>query len=324
MSLSTVRTPIQKADGSFERIAEREAGLQRRLSARQLAMIAIGGAIGTGLFLGSGFAIGLAGPAVLVSYAIGGLITLLVMGCMAEMTVAHPTTGSFGAWAEFYISPLAGFLLRAAYWAGVVLALGTEVSAVSVYMRFWFPAVPGFVWIAGFAALLVAVNATSVRFFGVVEYGFSALKIGAICGFLALGGFVVVHAMRGVDPGIGLRNYTAFGGFMPRGLWGTWVAVLVSLFSYFSIEMIAIAAGEAEDPKRAITHAFRATMLRLAVFYLATLALVLAIVPWTITAAGAAQSPFVTVMQRTHLPAAAGVTNLVILVAALSAMNSQL
>lgn len=303
---------------------EREGGLKRQLSARQLSMIAIGGAIGTGLFLGSGFAIGLAGPAVLISYAIGGLITLLVMGCMAEMTVAHPTTGSFGAWAEFYISPLAGFWLRAAYWAGVVLALGTEVSAVAVYMRYWFPAVPGFLWIIGFAAMLVAVNATSVRFFGLVEYGFSALKVGAICAFLLLGGFLVVHATHGADPSIGLQNYRAFGGFMPKGLWGMWVAVLVSLFSYFSIEMIAIAAGEAEDPKRAITHAFRATMLRLALFYLSTLALVLAIVPWTVTAAGRAQSPFVLVMQRTHLPAAAGVVNFVILTAALSAMNSQL
>ena len=205
-----------------------------------------------------------------------------------------------------------------------MLALGTEVSAVAVYMRYWFPAIPSFVWIVGFAALLVAVNATSVRFFGVVEYSFSALKVGAICAFLVLGGSLVLHATRGGDPSIGFRNYSAFGGFLPKGLWGMWVAVLVSLFSYFSIEMIAIAAGEAEDPKRAITHAFRATMLRLAVFYLATLALVLAILPWTVTAAGMAQSPFVIVMQRTHLPAAAGIVNFVILAAALSAMNSQL
>ena len=324
MSASPVQSPVEKPVGGFDRIAEREAGLKRQLSARQLTMIAIGGAIGTGLFLGSGFAIGLAGPAVLISYAIGGLITLLVMGCMAEMTVAHPTTGSFGAWAEFYISPLAGFWLRAAYWAGVVLALGTEVSAVAVYMRYWFPAVPGVVWIVGFAALLVGVNATSVRFFGAVEYSFSALKVGAICAFLLLGGFLVVHAMHGGDASIGARNYSAYGGFLPGGLWGMWVAVLVSLFSYFSIEMIAIAAGEAEDPKRAITHAFRATMLRLALFYLGTLALVLAIVPWTVTAAGTSQSPFVIVMQRTHLPGAAGVVNFVILMAALSAMNSQL
>ncbi len=122
---------------SFDNIMERERGLRRSLSARRLTMIAIGGAIGTGLFLGSGFAISLAGPGVLVSYAIGALIALLLMGCLAEMTVAHPTSGSFGAYAEYYIGPLAGFLVRYAYWTCIVLAVGTEVTAVALYMRFW-------------------------------------------------------------------------------------------------------------------------------------------------------------------------------------------
>ncbi len=291
-------------------------------------MIAVGGAIGTGLFLGSSFAIGFAGPSVLVSYLIGAVITLLLMGCMAEMTVAHPTPGSFGAWAEFYISPLAGFLVRFAYWAGVVFALGTEVTAVAVYMRFWFPSVPGWCWICGFALILVLVNAFHVQLFGSVEYSLSALKITAILAFLILGAWVLFSSAR--DPiaqhgsPIGFRNYFAYGGFFPMGAWGMWVAVLVSLFSYFSIEMIAVAAGEAKDPQRAILSAFRATMLRLVLFYILTLALVLAIVPWTITASGLTQSPFVTVMMRTHIAGAAGAVNFVILVAALSAMNSQL
>jgi AAT family amino acid transporter len=119
----------------FDAILEREKGLHRGLSTGQLSMIAIGGAIGTGLFLGSGSAIQLAGPAVLLSYAIGALIALLLMGCLAEMTVAHPTSGSFGAWAEFYVGPLAGFLVRYAYWSSIVLAVGTEVTAIAVYMR---------------------------------------------------------------------------------------------------------------------------------------------------------------------------------------------
>lgn len=312
----------------FDAISEREKGLKRDLSARQLSMIAIGGAIGTGLFLGSGFAIGLAGPAVLLSYLIGALITLLLMGCMAEMTVAHPTTGSFGAWAEFYLSPLIGFLVRFAYWAGVVLALGTEVTAVGVYMSYWFPHIPGWIWMCCFSIFLVLVNAFNVRLFGAIEYAFSALKITAICAFLCLGSWVVLTAGRGGPAGgvasIGFRNYTSFGGFFPKGLWGMWVGVLISLFSYFSIEMIAVAAGEAKDPQRAITHAFRATMLRLVLFYVLTLALILAIVPWILMATGTAQSPFVSVMRRTHLPGAAGVVNFVILIAALSAMNSQL
>src|SRR3984885_10717259 len=312
----------------FDTITDREKGLHRSLSAAQLSMIAIGGAIGTGLFLGSGFAIGFAGPAVLLSYSIGAVITLLLMGCMAEMTVAHPTSGSFGAGAEFYISPLAGFLVRFAYWAGVVFALGTEITAVTVYMHFWFPSTPGWFWIAGFTFALVLVNALNVRLFGAVEYGFSALKIAAIVVFLFLGAWVIFTASHQglTDPGapIGFANYTAFGGFFPEGIWGMWTAVLVSFFSYFSIEMIAVAAGEAKDPQRAITQAFRATMLRLALFYLLTLAIVLAIVPWNAMASGATQSPFVTVMIRTHIAGAAGVVNFVILIAALSAMNSQL
>ena len=150
-------------NGSFDHIIERERGLQHTLSARRMTMIAIGGAVGTGLFLGSGFAISVAGPGVLVSYAIGAVIALLLMGCLAEMTVAHPTSGSFGAYAEYYVSPLAGFLVRYAYWSGNVLAVGTEVTAVGVYMHYWFPALPGWLSIVGFSALLIAVNARSVN-----------------------------------------------------------------------------------------------------------------------------------------------------------------
>ncbi|VWC60928.1 amino acid permease [Burkholderia lata] len=304
----------------FDAIVEREKGLHRGLSTAQLSMIAIGGAIGTGLFLGSGFAIGFAGPSVLVSYAIGALIALLLMGCLAEMTVAHPTSGSFGAYAEHYVSPLAGFLVRYAYWASIVFAVGTEVTAIAVYMKYWFPAVPGWYWIVGFSAALIGINLVSVKVFGAVEYVFSMLKIAAIVAFIALGAVVVFGAPAG--SGIGFANYTAHGGFFPKGVWGMWVAVIVSIFSYLSIEMIAVAAGEARDPHQAITRAFRATMVRLVFFYLLTLALMLAIVPWT--AAGSDESPFVKVMAATHVPGAAGVINFVILVAALSAMNSQL
>lgn len=127
---------------TFATITEREKGLHQTLSSAQLSMIAIGGAIGTGLFLGSAFAIGFAGPSVLISYAIGALIALLLMGALAEMTVAHPTSGSFGAYAEHYISPLAGFLVRYSYWSAVVFAVGTEVTAIAVYMRLWYPHVP--------------------------------------------------------------------------------------------------------------------------------------------------------------------------------------
>ncbi len=298
----------------FDAIENREKGLRRGLTSAQLTMLAIGGAIGTGLFLGSSFAIGFAGPSVILSYAIGALIALLLMRCLSEMTVAHPTSGSFGAWAEYYVSPLAGYLVRYAYWSCIVFAVGTEVTAIAVYMRFWFPGMPGWLWIVGFSAILIAVNALNVKVFGAVEYVFSSLKVVAIIAFILLGAITV--------SGTGFANYTAHGGFFPKGLWGMWVAVIVSIFSYLSIEMIAVAAGEAEDPQRAITKAFRSTVARLVVFYLLTLAIILAIVPWS--DAGKGESPFVTVMARSHVPFAAGVVNFVILVAALSAMNSQL
>ncbi|MFC7410910.1 amino acid permease [Hydrogenophaga atypica] len=304
---------------AFQDIIQRETGLQRHLTAPQMAMIAIGGAIGTGLFLGSGFAISFAGPSVIISYAIGALISLLLMGCLAEMTVAHPTSGSFGAYAEHYIGPWAGFLVRYAYWACVVLAVGTEVTAVGVYMGYWYPEVPQWMWVLLFSSLLIGVNTLSVKAFGAVEYAFSAIKIAAIVAFILIGAYVVFGSR---PAGIGFENYTAHGGFFPKGLWGTWVAVIIAIFSYLSIEMIAVAAGEAKDPERAITSAFRSTMIRLVVFYLLTVALMLAIVPWT--AAGTDKSPFVKVMEIIGIPGAAGVINFVVLVAALSAMNSQL
>ncbi len=301
-------------DQPFDAIQNREKGLHRGLSSGQLTMLAIGGAIGTGLFLGSSFAIGFAGPSVILSYAIGALIALMLMRCLAEMTVAHPTSGSFGAWAEFYVSPLAGYLVRYAYWSCIVFAVGTEVTAIAVYMRFWFPGTPGWLWILGFSAVLIGVNARNVKIFGAVEYAFSSLKVTAILLFIMLGAITV--------SGTGLANYTAYGGFFPKGVWGMWVAVIVSIFSYLSIEMIAVAAGEAEDPQRAITKAFQSTVARLVIFYLLTLAIILAIVPWPDSGKG--ESPFVTVMARSHVPYAAAVVNFVILVAALSAMNSQL
>jgi L-asparagine transporter-like permease len=326
---------MSTGDTSFDHILGRESGLRRTLSARRITMIAIGGAIGTGLFLGSGFAISLAGPAVLVSYAIGAVIALLLMGCLAEMTIAHPTSGSFGAYAEYYLGPLAGFLVRYAYWTSIVLAVGTEVTAIALYMQYWFPGTPGWPWIVGFSGLLIAVNARSVNVFGAVEYAFSAIKVTAIVIFIvlasyfvwrapaALAGAAVTGVAAAAHPATpGFHNYIDYGGFFPKGLWGAWVALLVAIFSYLSIEMIAVAAGEARQPEVAIRRAFRSTVVRLILFYLLTLALVLAIVPWP--AVGIDESPFVKVMRAVHVPGAAGVFNFVILAAALSAMNSQL
>ncbi|MBT2614459.1 MULTISPECIES: amino acid permease [unclassified Bacillus (in: firmicutes)] len=297
-----------------------ENKLQRELSSNQITMIAMGCAIGTGLFLGSGLAISTAGPSVLISYAIGAFIVLLLMGCLAEMTVAYPTSGSFGTIAEKYISPFAGFVVRYSYWIANVLAIGVEVSAIAVYMKYWFPDVPGSIWIFLFAALLIYVNATSVNTFGNFEYVFSMIKISAIVIFILLGAYVVI----GAEPpsGIGVENYANDGGFMPFGFWGLWVAIFVSLFSFLGTELIAVTAGEAKDPDIAVPKALKATVFRLATFYVLTIGIMLMIVPWQ--AAGIDKSPFVKVMETLNVPGASGIMNFIILTAALSAMNSQL
>lgn len=294
--------------------------LQRELSSNQITMIAMGCAIGTGLFLGSGLAISTAGPSVLISYAIGAFIVLLLMGCLAEMTVAYPTSGSFGTIAEKYISPFAGFVVRYSYWIANVLAIGVEVSAIAVYMKYWFPDVPGSIWIFLFAALLIYVNATSVNTFGNFEYIFSIIKISAIVIFILLGAYVVI----GAEPssGIGVENYANDGGFMPFGFWGLWVAIFISLFSFLGTELIAVTAGEAKDPDIAVPKALKATVLRLTTFYVLTIGLMLLIVPWQ--SAGVDKSPFVRVMEILNIPGASGIMNFIILTAALSAMNSQL
>ncbi|WXL27881.1 amino acid permease [Ectopseudomonas mendocina] len=311
---------MTKKISTFNNLVDREKGLKAHLTGAQISMIAIGGAIGTGLFLGSGFAIGFAGPSVLVSYAIAAVVALLLMGCLAEMTVRHPASGSFGSYAEFYVAPWFGFAIRYVYWSSVVFAVGTEITAAAMYMKYWFPDVPGGYWMVTFSLALITVNALSVKVFGAIEYSFSLLKLLAIVIFILLGAYVVYNAPA--DSTIGFSNYTNDRGFFPNGLWGTWVAVIVAFFSYLSIEMIAVAAGEAKQPEKAITKAFRITIVRLVVFYMCTIALVLAIVPWAHNSGG--ESPFVMVMKATGVPYAGAIFNVVILVAALSAMNSQI
>lgn len=307
---------------SFDEIQNREAGLHKKLSAKQMGMIAIGGAIGTGLFMGSKFAISFAGPAVIVSYAIGGLIAFAIMACLAEMTVQHPTSGSFGAYAEHYVSPLAGFLVRYCYWACIVLAVGTEITAVADYMKLWFPHVGSWVWIAFFSLTLLVVNAYSVKAFGLVEYWFSTIKVFAIIVFILLAIGILTQSHGGTAQVV--SNLTEHGGFFPHGFSGVWIGVIISIFSYLSIEMIAVAAGEAKDPERAVKKAFKSTAIRLILFYLLSLFLIVALVPWTTLIGADATSPFVMVMKIVGIPYADSILNFIVIVAALSAMNSML
>src|SRR6266849_4474564 len=253
-------------------VLDREAGLRRNLTPRQLSMIALGGAIGTGLFLGSAISVRLAGPGVILSYAAGALIALALMWALAEMAVAHPVAGSFGVYAEMYLHPWAGFVMRYSYWLAQVVAIGSEVVAAAIYCRYWFPGVPAWVWIAAFSAALVYVNARSVASFGWFEYWFALIKVVTIVLFLILGA----------------ANYTAHGGFLPHGWLGVGLGIAMAIFSYLGIEIIAVTAGEAEHPETTVPRALRRTLLRLALFYIGGVAVLVGVMPWD--QAGLAQS----------------------------------
>ena len=304
----------------FESLQNREAGLSRKLTAKQMSMIAIGSAMGTGLFLGSKFAIGFAGPAVIISYAIGALISLALISCLAEMTIQHPTTGSFATYAEYYIHPLAGFLVRYCYWICNVLAIGTEVLAISEYMKFWFPNINVWIWIILFPAILICINTYSVKVFGSIEYWFSAIKIFALTAFISLT-IILLFSHNNLQQI--QHNLFDQGGFAPFGLKGIWLGVIISIFSFLGIEMIAIAASEASKPEQAVKNAFKTTLIRLFLFYLLALGLIVALVPWQ-HLIQENSSPFVSVMQNLGIPFAAGILNFIVIIAALSAMNSML
>ncbi|OKL33279.1 amino acid permease [Acinetobacter baumannii] len=244
------------------------------------------------------------------------------MACLAEMTVQHPTSGSFGAYAEHYISPLAGFLVRYCYWACIVLAVGTEITAVADYMKLWFPNVGSWVWIGFFSLTLLVVNAYSVKAFGLVEYWFSTIKVFAIIVFILLSIGILTQSNQGMTQVV--THLSGHGGFFPNGFSGVWIGVIISIFSYLSIEMIAVAAGEAKDPEKAVKKAFKSTALRLILFYLLSLFLIVTLVPWTVLIGADATSPFVMVMKIVGIPYADSILNFIVIVAALSAMNSML
>jgi amino acid transporter, AAT family len=313
---------VPDSQGSSGVVREQE-GLQRRLSGRQLTMIAIGGAIGVGLFLGSSVTIELAGPGVIVTYLLGALIAMVVAYSLAEMAVVHPVSGSFGIYAEKYLSPWAGFCVRATYGLCQIIAIGAEVTAVAIYFAFWFPSVPGWTWVALVSTGLVVVNAMQVGNFGEFEYWFAMIKVVAIIGFIAVGVALII----GLGPGraIGLANLTQNGGFFPHGLRGVWLALTLAITSYMGVEVIAVTAGEAQDPEKSIPRAMRTIVFRLIVFYVLAIAIMLAMSPWNRTgSASVSGSPFVRAFATAGIPYAASIMNLVVITAALSSANTNL
>ena len=298
-----------------------EKGLARQLSESQLSMIAIGGAIGTGLFLGSALAVQTAGPGVILSYIFTSAIALLLMWCLSEMAVAHPTAGSFGVYAELYLSPWAGFVVRATYWAAQSIAVGGEAVAAGIYTQWWFPRTPVWMWVVVYAIALIVINGSSVGAFGTFEYWFSTIKVSAIIVFIILGAAVLlgVHQQRP----IGLQNYRTHGGFLPNGWLGVWLAMAFVIFGFIGTEIVAVTAGEAKDPERSVPRAMRTMLLRLVIFYVGAITVLVGVIPWTQVEPGQSitVSPFVRVFDVMHVPVAAHIVNFVVLTAALSGMN---
>jgi L-asparagine transporter-like permease len=294
-------------------LAEREQGLRHSLSARQVAMIGLGSTIGTGLFLGSGLSVQLAGPAVILSFAGGALIALTVMWALAELSVAHPAPGSFGLYAEMFLHPWAGFAVRYTYWFTLVIIIGSEVVAAAIYCSLWFPNIPSWLWVAGFSLAILYVNTISVKSFGTFEYWFAMIKVITVVVFLMLG----TALLCGIGfPRIGTVNYTAHGGILPNGWRGVGLGVAMAIFSFLGLEIVGTTAGEAANPEVTVPRALRRTLAVLAIFYIGGLALVVGIVPWP--EIGVGESPFVRVFQKVGIPAASHVMNFVVLTAALS------
>lgn len=300
-----------------------EVGLRRSLSTAQIVMIGLGGSIGTGLFLGSGLAVGYAGPAVIVSYLLAAFVALVMVFSLSEMAVAHPTAGSLGTYAEIYLNPWAGFVVRYTYWIAQVIAIGGEAVAAGLYMQYWFPSVPVWVWALGLCIVLLYFNSRSVGNFGTLEFWLALIKVVAIVLFIILGLAAIVGFGR---PAVGLHNLVGLpGGFLPKGIRGLWMAVTVGIFSFYGIEVIAVTAGETKNPEVAIPAALRTMLLRLFLFYVLAVTVIVTTIPWTETGVKVvAQSPFVTVFQHSGIRHAAGIMNFVVISAALSSMNTDI
>ncbi len=277
-------------------------------------MVAVGGSIGTGLFLGSAAALEIAGPSVILSYIAAAFIAYTVSMALGELASVHPAAGSFGVYGELYLNQYLGFLCRAGYWASIAFSIGAELVASATYMTYWFPAVPGVFWVLLFSALLVVVNLRSVRSFGRFEFWFSMIKLVTIVAFIVTGAALLFS-------GRAAPQYTAEGGFLPKGPVAPLLAVFLAIYAFGGVEMLAVTTGESRSSKE-IPRAARLTFFLLAGLYLGAIVVLVGVLPWN--QAGVSQSPFVSVLSMAGVPAAAALMNFVVLTAALSGANAKL
>src|SRR5271155_4610036 len=292
----------------------REQGLHHQLTAGQMTMVAVGGSIGTGLLLGSAAALEIAGPSVILSYVVAAFIAYTGAMAIGELASVHPAAGSFGVYGEIYLSPYLGFLCRAGYWASIAFSIGAELVASATYMTYWLPAVPGVFWVFLFSALLLLVNLREVRAFGRFEFWFAMIKFATIVAFILAGAALLFT-------GRVAAQYTAQGGFLPKGPIAPLLAVFLAIYAFGGVEMLAVTTGESRSSKD-IPRAARLTFFLLAGLYLGAITVLVGVMPWNHT--GVSESPFVSVLRLAKVPAAAYFMNFVVLTAALSGANAKL
>lgn len=298
--------------------------LNRKMKARHIQMISLGGVIGTGLFLSSGYTIHEAGPlGTVIAYLIGALIVFAVMLCLGELSVAMPYTGAFHVYAKKYIGPSTGFVVAILYWLTWTIALGSEFTAAGLIMQKWFPQVPVWVWSLICMFLIFFSNFFSVKVFAESEFWFATIKVVAIVIFIILGflGITGIISVKGSNNIHGLSNFYKNGWF-PRGFAGVFTTMLGVNFAFSGTELIGITAGEAENPQKAIPNAIKTTLWRLIIFFIGSIVIMAALIPYKV--AGVTQSPFVYVLDLIHVPFAANIMNFVVLTAIISAANSGL
>ena len=297
--------------------SHKQSQLKHGLSNRHIQLIALGGSIGTGLFLGISQTIQLAGPAVILGYAIAGLIAFFMMRQLGEMVVEEPVSGSFSFFAYKYWSPFAGFMSGWNYWVLNVLVCMAELSAIGLYVQYWWPEIPTWVSALGFFILINMINLMHVKVFGEMEFLFSIIKILAIIGMISFGAYLLASGHAGETASV--SNLWALGGFFPNGISGLVMAMAIIMFSFGGIELVGITAAEAKDPTKTIPKAVNQIVYRVLLFYICTIFILLSLYPWNQIAEGG--SPFVLIFDSLGSQSVATILNFVVLTAAISVYN---
>jgi AAT family amino acid transporter/D-serine/D-alanine/glycine transporter len=301
-------------------MSQGDSNLSRNLRARHIQLIALGGTIGVGLFLGSAKAIRHAGPGLLLAYAIGGVMVFLIMRALGELLTYRPVAGSFAVYADEFCGPFAGFATGWSYWFMWVVTAMAELTAIGIYVRYWFPAVPQ--WLPALVALvaLYGANQLAVRVFGELEFWFALIKVVTIVGLIVGGLFVIFFHVGDLGATASFTNLWSHGGFLPFGILGVLLTLQMVTFAYQGVELIGVTAGEAENPEVVLPKATNGITYRILIFYIGALLVIMSLVPWTELSPD--MSPFVFVFDKMRVPAAATIINIVVITAATSSCNS--